>query len=112
MQIIFIHYIDGNFNFNQQYCHATCGALVNKLKRIHGMQGFKAKMVDVHLSDGTTTAVVVFDMMEILISLIEDSKLVNKQTLAEGYDFWTGKALPSDVYDEIHTEGIMGGSNI
>jgi hypothetical protein len=67
------------------------------------MQGFKAKMGDVHLSDGSPTGVVVFDMMEILMYMIENPKLVKKQNMAEDYDFWTGKALHSDVYSDIHT---------
>ena len=40
-------------------------------------------MVDGHLSDGTATAVVILDMMEILIIVIQDPQTCHKQTLAE-----------------------------
>jgi len=85
---------------NQQYFDATSGALASKLEQIHGMQGFKAKMTDLHISDKIKTGMVVFDMLEILISEIEDSTLINQQNMSDGYECWTGKALHSDIYDD------------
>ena len=67
------------------------------------MQDFKAKLVDVKMQDGSSAGVLVFDMMQVLMNMLEDGHLVNKDTIAVGYDIWTGKAEPSNQYSEIHT---------
>lgn len=100
MEVIFVDCLDGNLDFNWQYFDARLGALVNKLKLICGMQEFKAKMADLHISDASKVGMLVFDMMEILTSMIDDLKLINKQKMADCYDFWTGKALHSCMYDD------------
>jgi hypothetical protein len=50
------------------------------------MQDFKAKLVDVKMQDGSTAGVLVFDIMQVLMNMLEDGHLVNKDTIAEGYD--------------------------
>jgi hypothetical protein len=67
------------------------------------MSDFKAKLVGVTRRDGTSIGVVVFDTMEVLMTMLEDERIVCPTNIAKGYNFWDGTAVESNVYGEIHT---------
>lgn len=53
--------------------------------------------------DGTSIGVVVLDIMEVLMSMMEDDRIVCSSNIPEGYNFWNGTTTESDIYREIHT---------
>jgi hypothetical protein len=70
------------------------------------MSNFKAKLVGVTRRDGTSIGVVVFDTMEVLMSMMEDEGIVCPSNIAESYNFWNGTNTESDSYGEIHTGNV------
>jgi hypothetical protein len=103
MEVFFIWVIRGNLDFNRSYFYTSRNALMNNLKHIHNMQGFKSKLVPVKMQDGSTVGVVYFDVMEVAERMLHDKRLFRPENIAEGYDIWTGKGEPSELYSEIHT---------
>jgi hypothetical protein len=67
------------------------------------MSNFKAKLVGLTRRGGTSIGVVVFDTMEVLMSMMEDERIVCPSNIAKGYNFWDGTTTESNVYREIHT---------
>ncbi len=51
------------------------------------MSDFKAKLVGVTRRDGTSIGVVVFDTMEVLMSMLKDERIVCHSHIAKGYNF-------------------------
>jgi hypothetical protein len=45
MDIIFVHCEQRNVDFNNSFFSSTRKGLINRLKKIHGMSKFKAKLV-------------------------------------------------------------------
>ena len=103
MDVIFMHCVQRNFDFNNSFFSSTRKGLINRLKKIHGMSAFKAKLVGITRRDGTSIGVVVFDTMEVLMTMFEDERIVSPANIAKGYNFWDGTAVESNVYGEIHT---------
>ena len=59
------------------------------------------------LHDNKLVTVPVFDAKQMILSLLLDSSLVNKNDIAEVYDVWTGLVMgnipANDKYGEVHT---------
>jgi hypothetical protein len=70
MDILCAHCVQGNLDFNRSYFNYRRKGLINRLKKIHGMSKFKAKMVGVMGNDGTTVGLVVFDTMEVIMNML------------------------------------------
>ncbi len=87
MDGIFVHCVQRNFDLNNSFFSSTQKGLINRLKKIHGMSAFKAKLVGVTRRDGTSIGVVVFDTMEVLMTMIEDERIVCPSNIAKGYNF-------------------------
>jgi hypothetical protein len=62
---------------------------------------------NVTLHDGTTATVPVFDMKEMLISILTEKTLLSKTNFAEGYNVLTGDVDNNNPcnqkYGEVHT---------
>jgi hypothetical protein len=103
MDVIFVHCVQRNFDFNNSFFSSTRKGLINRLKKIHGMSAFKAKLVGLTRRDGTSIGVVVFDTMEVLTTMFEDERIVCPANIAKGYNFWDGTVVDLNVYGEIPT---------
>jgi hypothetical protein len=82
MKVIFIHCVESNFDFNKSFFNTARKGLINRLK-IHGMSKFRAKLVGIMRRDGTSIGVVVFDTMEVIMSMMEDERIVCNPNIAK-----------------------------
>jgi len=76
IEVIFMLCVERNFAFNNSFFILTRKCCINKQNKIHGMMNFKAKLVGVTRRDGTSIGVVVFDTMEVIMSMMEDERIV------------------------------------
>ena len=44
--------------------------------------------------------------MDVLMSMMEDERIVCPSNIAKGYNFWDGTTMESNVYGEIHTSDL------
>jgi hypothetical protein len=51
MDVIFVNFEQRNFDFNNSFFSSTRKGLINRLKKIHGMSAFKAKLVGITRRD-------------------------------------------------------------
>ena len=64
----------------------------------------KPKDVVVNLTFGGQATISIFDLEIMILSLLNDSSLMQPKNLAQGYDVFTGKSIGrQDCYGEIHT---------
>ena len=54
-------------------------------------------------SHGSTTGVVVFDTLEVVMNILEDPRIVCDTNIAYGFNFWYGTHSQSDIYGDFHT---------
>ncbi len=81
--------------------------LVRILSDAFNMRGMKPKIVKVPVSNGCAS-VAVFDVKNVLLSLLHDTKLMKPENFAPGYDIFTGKAtVESTQYGEVHTGWVF-----
>ena len=66
----------------------------------------KPKHIDVVLEDQSTATVSLFDLENMMKTLLMDESLMADDNLAEGYDIFTGETSDGECnnnYGEIHT---------
>lgn len=102
MEVIFLHVIEGNMEFNRKYFSTTRKAILKTLTEAHGMTGFKSKLVSVKQSHGGSVGVIKFDLVSIFQHMLNDKRLMKSENIAKGYNIWTGKGTSSNTYGEIH----------
>ena len=58
---------------------------VLQMERAFSTEGMRPKNVEVSMHDGTTVTVAIFDIVEMIKSLLTDVELMRQENLAEGY---------------------------
>jgi hypothetical protein len=94
MEVFFIWVIRGNLDFNRSYFYTSRNALMNNLKHVHNMEGFKSKLVPVEMQDGSTVGVVYFDIMEVAGRMLHDKRLSDQKILRRDMTSGLEKAIP------------------
>ena len=95
--------LERNLDFNVNEIYRSRNSLLHRLKKLYKMENFRAKLVNVHVSHDRTLPVVRFDLVEVLCNMFADERIFHPDNIAKGYDIWTGKTEPCDVFGEIHT---------
>ena len=80
------------------------------LEKNYGSCALKPKNGNVRLHDGSFATVPVFEIKQMILSILNDPTLMKKENFVEGYDIFTGMVDPNhpanDVYGEIHTGDV------
>ena len=103
MNTIKYHALERNLDFNRKDIYISRLSLLNRLKKIHGMENFKATVVDVPISLNRMAGCILFDFDQIAQYFFSNPKLFRPENIAAGYNVLTGESEPSDVYGECHT---------
>ena len=103
MNTIKYHALERNLDFNRKDIFISRLSLLNRLKKIHGMENFRARVVDVPISLNRMAGCIMFDFDQIAQYFFSNPKLFRPENIAEGYNVLTGESEPSDVYGECHT---------
>eukprot|EP00956_Cyclotella_meneghiniana_P008548 scaffold11579_cov40-Cyclotella_meneghiniana.AAC.13 len=103
MSTIQYHDLEPDLNFNNKDIYRSRKSLLQHLKKKHGMQDFKADIIDVPISLNRMAGCVRFWADEVIQRFFTDPRLFCNENIAEGYDVFTGRSEPSDYYGEIHT---------
>ena len=80
---------------------------LRSIKLMYKTQSLRPTNATVKLHNGTHVTVPVFDIESMIINLLNDQTLMNKNNLAEGYNIFTGDIdnnHPSNTkFGEVHT---------
>eukprot|EP00956_Cyclotella_meneghiniana_P022095 scaffold41118_cov41-Cyclotella_meneghiniana.AAC.3 len=97
MNTIKYHALERNLDFNCKDIYISRLSLLNRLKKIHGMENFKASVVDVPISLNRMAGCILFDFDHIAQYFFSNPKLFRPENIAAGYNVLTGKSEPSDI---------------
>lgn len=80
---------------------------LSSLERTYHTEKMRPEYGNVQLHDGTVATVPVFDVQEMILSLLHDPSIMKHENLADGYDIFSGKEIEGEQcnarFGEIHT---------